>query len=239
MREAITFDHHVEHRWLHFTFRLVIVLLLIFLLLVLTEDSIGKTRGQALKTAETLEVEQRLSDLGYWTGPVDGNFDNVSRQALMAFQKVEGRKRTGALANSELQALRSASRPEPRDPTFAHIEVDLSKQVLLIVDAAGTVTRVLSVCTGNGKIYTDRGRTQRAITPRGHFTVTRKINGMRISSLGALYYPSYIVNGIAIHGSPSMPPYPASHGCIRIPMFAAKEVSEMLPVGTIVDVYGG
>lgn len=239
MRDAITFDHHVEHRWLHFTIRLVIVLLLIFLLLVLTEDSIGKTPVQALTTAEILEVEQRLSDLGYWTGPVDGNFDNASRQALIAFQKIEGRKRTGALTIPELEAVRLGSRPDPRDSTFAHVEVDLSKQVLLIVDEAGTVTKVLSVCTGNGKIYTDRGRTQRAVTPRGHFTVTRKINGLRISSLGALYYPSYIVNGIAIHGSLSVPPYPASHGCIRIPMFAAKEVSEMLPVGTIVVVYVG
>jgi len=237
MRGTITFDHHFEHAWLHFAIRLVIVLLLIFLLLVLSENSIGKTSKQALTTAEILEAEQRLSDLGYWTGPIDGSLDNASKQALIAFQKIEGRKRSGALTIPELEALRLASRPEPRESTFAHVEVDLSKQVLLIVDDAGTVTKVLSVCTGNDKPYTDRGKTQRAHTPRGRFTVTRKINGLRISSLGALYYPSYIVNGIAIHGSPSIPPYPASHGCIRIPMFAAKEVSEMLPVGTIVVVY--
>ena len=237
MRETITFDHHFEHAWLHFAIRLVIVLLLILLLLVLTGDSFGKASTPALKTAEILEAEQRLSDLGYWTGPIDGSLDNASRQALIAFQKIEGRKRTGTLTMRELQALRFASRPEPRDPTFAHVEVDLSKQVLLFVDEAGAVTKVLSVCTGNDKLYTDRGRTQRAHTPRGNFTVTRKINGLRISSLGELYYPSYIINGIAIHGSPSVPPFPASHGCIRIPMFAAKEVSEMLPVGTVVVVY--
>jgi lipoprotein-anchoring transpeptidase ErfK/SrfK len=65
----------------------------------------------------------------------------------------------------------------------------------------------------------------------------RKINGLRISRLGALYYPNYLVNGIAIHGSPSVPPYPASHGCIRIPMFAAKDFYDMTPLGTIVVVY--
>ena len=108
---------------------------------------------------------------------------------------------------------------------------------MIVVDENGAVTKVLPVCTGNEKLYTDQGKTKRAYTPRGKFVVTRKINGLRISSLGALYYPNYIVNGIAIHGSPSVLSYPASHGCIRIPMFAAKEVSEMLPVGTIVVVY--
>ena len=58
-----------------------------------------------------------------------------------------------------------------------------------------------------------------------------------MSSLGLLYYPSYIFNGIAIHGSLSIPTRPASHGCIRVPMFAAKELSSLLPIGIEVDVY--
>lgn len=237
MRDTITFDHHFGHAWLHLAIRLVVVLLVIFLLLILTENSLGKTSRQTLTTAEVLEAEKRLSDLGYWTGPIDGSLDNASRQALIAFQKIESRKRTGALNIVELQALRSAARPDPLDPTFAHVEVDLSKQVLLIVGDEGRVTRVLSVCTGNERPYADRGKTHRAHTPRGRFMVTRKINGLRISSLGALYYPCYIINGIAIHGSPSVPPYPASHGCIRIPMFAAKAFHDMTAVGTTVVVY--
>ena len=59
-------------------------------------------------------------------------------------------------------------------------------------------------------------------TPRGTFKVLRKINGRRLSSLGLLSYPSYIVNGVAVHGSFSVPTHPASHGCFRVPMFAAK-----------------
>jgi lipoprotein-anchoring transpeptidase ErfK/SrfK len=164
-------------------------------------------------------------------------FDNASRHALTAFQKVEGRKRNGKLTLTELEALRSANRPEPRDNTYAHVEVDLSRQVLMIVDENGMVTRVLPVCSGNDKLYNDRGVTKRAHTPRGRFTVTRKINGLRISSLGALFYPCYVVNGIAIHGSPFMAAYPASHGCIRIPMFAAKAFYDLTPVGTIVVVF--
>jgi lipoprotein-anchoring transpeptidase ErfK/SrfK len=83
----------------------------------------------------------------------------------------------------------------------------------------------------------DHGEIHRAHTPRGRFKVFRKVAGWRLSSLGLLYYPNYIYNGIAIHGSLAMAAYPASHGCIRIPMFASKELSELTPVGTEVIVY--
>jgi lipoprotein-anchoring transpeptidase ErfK/SrfK len=68
--------------------------------------------------------------------------------------------------------------------------------------------------------------------------VNRKINGPRRSPLGVLYYPNYYLSGIAIHGAPSVPAYPASHGCVRIPMFAAKQLQAMTPVGTTVIVHG-
>lgn len=239
MRGTIILNHHAEHAWLHFAIRLFIVLLLLFLILILAENSLGQSRERGLTRDEIQQAEQRLVDLGYWTGPVDGVLDDASRQALVAFQKIERRKRTGRLTVSELEAISNASRPEPRDTTYQHIEVDLKRQVLMVIDDTGNVTKVLPVCTGSGQLYTDRGKAQRAHTPRGRFIVTRKINGLRISSLGALYYPNYIVNGIAIHGSPSVPPYPASHGCIRIPMFAAKAFHDMTPVGTIVVVYDG
>lgn len=237
MRGTITFDRHGHHPWLHFAFRLAIGLLLIFLILVATEKVVGQSQKAELTQAEVLEAEQLLNNLGYWTGAIDGKLDNASRHAVTAFQKVERRKRSGSLTRTELEALRAANRPEPRDKTYAHVEVDLSRQVLMMVDENGIVTRVLPVCTGNEKLYSDRGVTKRAHTPRGRFMVTRKINGLRISSLGALYYPCYIVNGIAIHGSPSIAAYPASHGCIRIPMFAAKAFHDMTPVGTIVVVF--
>jgi lipoprotein-anchoring transpeptidase ErfK/SrfK len=125
----------------------------------------------------------------------------------------------------------------PRDTRYAHVEIDLERQVLFVVDESGGVLRVLPVSSGNGKLYVDRGRVQRAVTPTGTFKVQRKIKGWRRSSLGLLYYPSYILNGIAVHGSPSVPARPASHGCIRVPMFAAKELSALMPIGIEVVVY--
>lgn len=238
MRETITFNHHAQHAWLHFGIRLFIILLLLFLLLIVTEDTLGQSPHHELAREEIQDAEQQLADLGYWTGPIDGVLDAASKHALVAFQKVEGRKRTGRLTLEEVEALSKATRPEPRDRTYAHIEIDLKRQVLMVIDNAGNVTTVLPVSTGNEHWYTDRGKKQRAHTPRGRFIVTRKIDGLRISSLGALFYPCYIVNGIAIHGSRSVPAYPASHGCIRIPMFAAKAFHDMTPVGTVVEVYG-
>jgi len=192
-----------------------------------------------LSSEERLEAEQRLWDLGYWAGPVDGRFDASSRHALIAFQKVERRSRTGVLTLNELNALRNASRPVARSGENAHVEIDLERQVLFVVNESGVVHRVLPVSTGNGELYMDHGQVHRARTPTGTFKVLRKINGWRRSSLGLLYYPSYIVNGVAIHGSPSVPARPASHGCIRVPMFAAKELSSLLPLGMEVVIYDG
>ncbi len=180
-----------------------------------------------------------MFEIGYWTGPVDGVFDDGSRHALIAFQKVEGRKRTGQLTSEELQALRSARRPAPLEGRYSHIEIDLNRQVLFIVDGSGKVTKILPVSSGNGKLFTSEGRTRRAITPRGRFAVLRKIEGWRKSPLGLLYYPLYIVGGVAVHGSLLVPAYPASHGCIRIPLFAAKEFSETTAIGTPVIVHDG
>ena len=192
---------------------------------------------QKLGVQERVEAERRLWELGYWAGPDDGKFDSASRHALVAFQKVERRPRSGNLTLEELNALRNASRPIPLHAAYAHVEIDLGRQVLFLVDETGTVMRILPVSTGNGELYMDHGQVHRARTPAGTFRVLRKINGWRISSLGMLYYPSYILNGIAIHGSFSIPTHPASHGCIRIPMFAAKELSTLMPVGMEVIIY--
>ena len=193
-----------------------------------------------LSADEVNEAERRLAELGHWTRLRDGTFtDDSRRHALIAFQKVTRRQRTGRLTTEELQALRSANRPLPLESGHTHVEIDLTRQVLFIVVRDAGLTKILPVSTGNGKLFTEGGRTRRAITPTGRFTVYRKINGWRKSALGLLYYPLYIVGGVAIHGNPSVPAWPASHGCIRIPMFAAKEFSEMMPIGTVVMVYGG
>ncbi len=135
------------------------------------------------------------------------------------------------------QTARAGRPPGPRETAYAHIEINLSRQRLFVVDSAGHVVKTLPVSSGSGKWFTSEGRTRRAITPTGRFTVFRKIAGWHESPLGMLYYPNYITQGVAIHGSPSVPSRPVSHGCIRIPMSAAKDFSARTPIGTVVVVY--
>ena len=181
------------------------------------------------------EAEQRLAELGYWTGPIDGRFDSATHAALISFQKWEGRTITGRLTIEELEALRGGATPAPRDGSYEHVEVDVDRQVLLLVDDKGGV-RVLPVSTGTDKPFSYDGQTSIAYTPRGRFVVYEKGVGWE-DNLPGMYYANYISGGIAIHGSYDVPPQPASHGCIRIPIFAAREVSKRLKLGTIVLVY--
>ncbi len=191
----------------------------------------------ALSAEEVTQARRRLAELGYWV-KAEGADDKASlRHALIAFQKIESRPRTGLLTQDELQSLRAARRPMPRETGYPHVEIDLCRQVLFLVECGDVPLLILPVSTGSGQCFTEGGRTRRAITPQGRFTVMRKIKGWRKSPLGLLYYPNYIYDGVAIHGNPSVPPSPASHGCIRIPMFAAQEFSELAVIGTVVIIY--
>jgi hypothetical protein len=173
------------------------------------------------------EAEARLAEMGYGMG----------RNALIAFQKYEGRKVTGQLRREDFDLIMSATVPMPKDTGYKHVEVDLDRQVLLLTDDEGVVKQVLPVSTGSDKHYSEKGMSGLAYTPRGRFRVYAKISGWRESPLGLLYYPNYFSDGLAIHGNPSVPQSPQSHGCIRIPMSAAVEIYKAMPVGTIVLIY--
>lgn len=218
---------------------------LIWLLLIVF--GLGQNRGlaqtdktakpQTPTAAEVREARERLAQLGYWVNP-DGEAAEPSlRHALIAFQKIAGRPRTGVLTAEELQALRTAQPPVPRESGYPHIEIDLCRQVLFLVEVGEVSLRTLPVSTGSGACFTEGGRTRRAITPLGRFSIQRKLKGWRKSPLGLLYYPNYVTGGVAIHGNPAVPAQPASHGCIRIPMFAAQAFSELATIGLKVYIY--
>ncbi|HEV8116157.1 MAG TPA: L,D-transpeptidase, partial [Acidimicrobiales bacterium] len=94
--------------------------------------------------------------------------------------------------------------PTPQS-TADGIELDLARQLLFVLDA-GEVRWVLNTSTG----------TSRTPTPRGSYSVVRQIDGVRRAPLGDLYRPKYFHGGVAVHGSPLIPGYPASHGCARL-----------------------
>lgn len=217
-------------------------LLAIALLLITTTQSTAVTKVKkrdrgTLSHAELKEAERRLSEMGYLTGRVDGTIDGDTRVGLITFQKWEGRKITGRLTRSEFDAILEAKAPQAKDSGYKHVEVDLDRQILLLTDSEGVVKTILPVSTGSGKHYKEKRMSGLAYTPRGRFRIYNKLSGWRRSPLGLLYYPNYFSDGLAIHGNPSVPHLPRSHGCVRIPMFAASEISRQLPVGTIVLIY--
>lgn len=161
------------------------------------------------------DLQHRLLRMGYWLPGVDGVFGDTTQQAVWAFQKFNGLKRDGVIDQGDQAALARGQRPVASIGGDL-IEVDKSLQLLLVV-RDGEVLWAFNTSTGNNGSYKSGGRTYRAVTPEGHFRFERQINGMRVSRLGELFRPKYFTSvGHAIHGSPSIPPYPASHGCVRL-----------------------
>ena len=129
--------------------------------------------------------------MGYWTGALDGVFDPATRSAVIAFQKWEGRPISGKLTIDELEAIRTRTSPKARELGYSHVEVDVDRQVLLIVNDEGGV-RVLPVSTGSGKPFIDEGQTSVAYTPRGRFIVYDKVVGWEKGEFRSMYYSNYI-----------------------------------------------
>lgn len=184
-----------------------------------------------------LALQERLAELGYDVGTPDGRWGARTSYSLMAFQKVEGLTRDGQDGPETQAALATASTPGPMVPGGAptRIEIDVERQVMFHwVD--GSLARILTVSTGNNEHYCVDGACSVAVTPGGSFRIGRKAAGLEVAPLGELWWPMYFNGGIAIHGSPSVPAYPASHGCIRIPMYAAPTFYDQVGAGTRVHV---
>ncbi|HEY2778160.1 MAG TPA: L,D-transpeptidase family protein [Gaiellaceae bacterium] len=164
-------------------------------------------------------LEARLAAL-HFAVQQDGVFGEDDTDALIAFQKLAGLPRTGVADGSLWRRLLVAQVPAARYPGD-HVEVDKTRQVLFVV-RAGRVTLIVPTSTG-----------ATGNTPVGVWHVYRKVAGYD----WVLYYPSYFLRGFAVHGYPDVPPYPASHGCARIPLWIATTVYGEMPDGSTVYVY--
>ena len=205
---------------------LAVVFLLAIILFPIESVAVAQRKRWAnrpLTRAELKKAEARLKELGY--------------PAVSMFQKWKDLKVTGRITRRDFNAIMEAEPPQPKDPGYAHVEVDVDRQILLLVNSEGAVQKMLPVSTGSNKRYDENGIRGLAYTPKGRFRIYAKIAGWRKSPLGLLYYPNYFSDGLAIHGNPSVPRTPQSHGCIRIPMSSAEEMSKLLPVGTILLIY--
>jgi N-acetylmuramoyl-L-alanine amidase len=177
--------------------------------------------------ASVAYLQRRLASLRYDVGPVDGVFGSSTLHGVVAFQKVNGLVRDGIVGPRTWYALAHPVVPRPRRWLSASsVEVNLTRQVVYLA-RQGVVLRILDASSGKASTP----------TPRGNFTITRRIDGWRQSTLGLMWRPNYFWRGYAVHGSTSVPAYPASHGCVRVTVPAMNRLWPLLRVGMAVSVY--
>lgn len=183
-------------------------------------------------------LQRRLLEANFWLRTPNGVFDDTTQQAVMALQKAHWIGRDGIVGDNTWKAVYAPKTPRPK--TGSAFEIDKSRQ-LLIVARYGWAQWVFNTSTGNGAKYwsSSSGRYLYATTPSGTFRFNRRINGMRNAPLGQLWRPVYFNGGIAIHGSPSIPGYAASHGCARLSNRAINYIwwKDLAPIGRTVKVY--
>lgn len=182
-----------------------------------------------------LALQQRLTALGYWLGTPDGTFGDSTEQAVYALQKAAGIARDGVVGPQTLAALEAGVVPRPLPTPGWGIQVDLADDLLMFV-TNGNLRWTLNTSTGGGYVYTG---VDVAVTPTGTFSIFREVDGLVVDNLGELWRPKYFVGGVAIHGDSYVPPYPVSHGCVRVSTEAIDWIwaDGLAPIGTPVWVH--
>jgi N-acetylmuramoyl-L-alanine amidase len=172
---------------------------------------------------EVASLQRRLIMLGYLQpGEVDGVFGDRTWHAVVALQGWERLPRDGVVGLQTRRALRRARAPQPWLRLRRALEIDLTRQVLLVVEG-GVVRRVVHASTG----------ATASPTPVGAFEVIRRES----TSWSPRYrtwlpYALYFHRGWAVHASRIVPGRPASRGCVRIPIEDAPFVYRASPLRT-------
>lgn len=188
---------------------------------------------------EIYELQRQLTAAGYWLGSPDGAFGQLTQQAVLAVQKAAGIGLDGLVGPATRAALEAGTRPSARSTLGLVLEVDIAKQVLLVV-RDGHVQTIFNTSTGTDKIYVHDGVEYLADTPRGTWQIFRQVDAIDPGPLGDLYRPKYFhPDGIAFHGYASVPAMAASHGCVRLTNAATDWLwsSGVAEIGTTVAVY--
>jgi hypothetical protein len=173
-------------------------------------------------------LSRELARLKFRVPGFSSTFSYELLDSVIAFQKAYGLPRTGLVGRQTWGKLGAVQvvRPRHRGPA-AHIEVDKTRQILLDV-RGGEVVAVIPVssgATGN--------------TPEGRHRIRWKALATTTWLGPAILYRTmtFFGDSFAIHGFPSVPAYPASHGCVRIPIWVADWLYDRSHVGETVYVY--
>ena len=180
-------------------------------------------RGRAVR-----DLTVRLAELGYLPASHVADFlGDAAVHAIVAFQKYERLEPDGIVGRRTHHALARDRRPEPLlEQPGRRIEVWLRRQLAFLVED-DRVVRAVAVSTGRSGYA----------TPPGRYRVYRREPRSWSVPYGVwLPWAAYFVRGIAFHAHADVPPYPASHGCVRVPEPFAREVYSFARIGTRVVV---
>ncbi|MDA2944757.1 MAG: L,D-transpeptidase family protein [Actinomycetota bacterium] len=230
---------------------------------------LGRVLERGVAGDDVAMVQQRLHDLGFDPGPIDGIYGGVTIQAVWAYEKfVLGTPRTeatGVVTPAMWDRMREPLGVVPRRATGGlrnHTEIYLPEQVMVVfqADVPVLITHISSgeldefgqpavYCeevtydTDNNGDLLEEPVTDfvcaYAKTPGGVFKFEREISGIRNGPLGDMWNPVYFNYGIAVHGALTVPLEPASHGCVRIPMHVSEYFQDLVELGETVLVWNG
>ena len=172
----------------------------------------------------TTLVQQRLAKRHIYM-PVSGRWDEQTLLAIDAYHRMLGRGTSTTLDPGTLTSLlNGAGTFHVQDPQDGkHVEGDLGHQLLALIQGS-KVLRIYPISSGKPSTPTILGRYHVYLRTPGYLP-----DGM--------YYSSFFVRGYAIHGYDPAPDFPASHGCMRLPISDAISVYDWLNYGDVVDVY--
>ncbi|MEQ1874210.1 MAG: L,D-transpeptidase family protein [Ilumatobacteraceae bacterium] len=203
--------------------------------------AVGKDDG-----SDTAIAKARLTQLGFFAGESDDDYDFATTQAVMAFQKYVGIEASGKLDEETagwLTAFPEKAHGSADDGTL--VEVDKAKQLLFII-VDGKTLWTFNTSTGSEIPYrstnrnTGKPESGDSVTPNGVWKTNReRPDGWWEGDLGDIYRPKYFRGGVAIHGMTRVPNTPVSHGCVRLSTAAMDFIWEnnLVPLGTPVWVH--
>jgi peptidoglycan hydrolase-like protein with peptidoglycan-binding domain len=195
--------------------------------------------GTGSRGAVVFAYQRRLKELHFDPGPVNGVYSPDTAYAVVSVEKLLGLSRDGMIGpNVEAGLEHFRYQPALPDAEGDRVEINLDTQVLTVYQQWQPIL-LTTTSTGSGEYFCGgNDGCQYAITPAGHFHFQYLHEGWDTGALGRMWNPYYFDGGIAVHGLPSVPSYPASHGCARIPMDIANYFPTLVTTGESVYVIG-
>lgn len=197
-----------------------------------------------MQGAAVRNLQKRLAALKYYPGPIDGQFGLDTLEAVWAFKEVQGLP-VNADNQDYVSRIVEGALVHPRAPKVLvphggsmRIEINMADEVLVLYKN-NKVDLVSHVSTGAGCLP---GQGCGWNTPAGNYHALSFDPGWVTVPLGVMYNPVFFIGTLyAIHGEwdTSVPWYPASHGCVRIPYDTATFFHTLIKIpGTPVYIRG-